>query len=330
MENKIVKISHISDTHVFFDGVLSNVVFPDNNILSNEFYFKYFKFTRSMHLFSQDLFKKVLKYLYKKNIDHVCHTGDVSSFNVEGEFSGTKKMIMRYLVKDKNPCDVMSIVPGNHDMRNYKRFDKCDSLFWKYFGCFCPKDCHPICKRTKQQIFPRVKLVCDSKVMIILFDSTLDSSIADYSSIKDNGEIRDKELELTSIIINKKQEKLEKEPFKIIILHHSPIKRLNSTYVNAVSGLKRNDRKKFMKFCKKYNISLVLNGHFHTLKLKKIDGIYVSDAGTCTRNSLPFIRSGRTGYNIYYIDTDKNRIKKIKRRELNYITKKFSSKYLKI
>ncbi len=232
----------------------------------------------------------LLNYAISKNADHIVITGDLTDNATESDF-----LILRQLFKklDILNSQKLSLVIGNHDIFGgvqtaediFTFPEKCSkvnfneqvNLFYNYF-----KETFADCVYlSKPNIFPYAKMLNG-----ILFVGI--NSIAGYSTSKNifasNGSVGIDQFDETLKILEQFKYKATN---KIILIHHH-FNKIKVKGKNSFGNFWQNIEKQTMKLRKKkrlfnlfnrYEIDLVLHGHFHEMGEYKRKGIRFLNAG---------------------------------------------------
>ena len=257
-----MKIAHISDLHF-------TTFFKKNNLAG---------------------IKYLLEYALAQKADHIVITGDLTDNATESDF-----FILRQLFKELDILNSqkLSLVIGNHDIFGgvqtaediFSFPEKCGkvnfneqvNLFYNFF-----KETFTGCVYiSKPNIFPYAKILNG-----ILFVGI--NSIAEYSTSKNifasNGSVGIDQFDETSKILEQFKYKATN---KIILIHHH-FNKIKVKGKNSFGSFWQNIEKQTMKLRKKkrmfnlfnrYEIDLVLHGHFHEMGEYIREGIRFLNAG---------------------------------------------------
>jgi 3',5'-cyclic AMP phosphodiesterase CpdA len=263
-----MKIAHLSDLHF-------TTFFKDNNLAN---------------------IKYLLDYALEKNADHIIITGDLTDNATDTDFLILRQLFESYGILNSQK---LSLVIGNHDIFGGVQtaedifsfpercgkvnFNKQVNLFYNYF-----KETFDNCAfLSKPNIFPYAKIL-DGVLFVGI------NSIAEYSTSKNifasNGSVGIDQFDETAQILE--QFKYD-AAVKIILIHHH-FNKIKVKGKNSFGSFWQNLEKQTMKLRKKkrlfnlfyrYNIDLVLHGHFHEIGEYKRTGIKFLNAGGCLKNN---------------------------------------------
>ncbi len=271
----------------------------------------------------------LLEYALDQGAHHIVITGDLTDNAAESDF-----LILRQLFKklDILNSQKLSLVIGNHDIFGgvqtaediFSFPDKCGKVnfnnqkrkFYSYFKETF-NDCIYI---SNPGIFPYAKILNG-----ILFVGI--NSIAEYSTSKNifasNGSVSIDQFYETAKILEQFKYKAAN---KIILIHHH-FNKVKVKGKNSFGNFWQNIEKQTMKLRKKkrlfnlfnrYDIDLVLHGHYHELSEYKREGIRFLNAGGSLKNNsknligLNFIdisQSGKIITNTVELKYDHNNFK---------------------
>jgi len=240
--------------------------------------------------------KYLLEYALNLKADHIVITGDLTDNATESDF-----IILRDLFNDLGILNSqkLSLVIGNHDIFGgvqtaediFSFPEKCGKvnyieqikLFYNYF-----KETFDNCVYlSKSNIFPFAKILNG-----ILFVGM--NSIAEYSTSKNifasNGSVSIDQFDETAKILEQYKYKALN---KLILIHHH-FNKIKVKGKNSFGSFWQNIEKQTMKLRKKkrlynlfnrYEIDLVLHGHFHEMGEYKREGIRFLNAGGSLKNN---------------------------------------------
>jgi 3',5'-cyclic AMP phosphodiesterase CpdA len=256
--SNITRIAHVTDIHC---NLLKNINIKD--FFSKRFYgYLYWKFSKGKR-FDPSGLKTIVSEINKECFDNIVITGDLTQLCLLEQFRNVKEFIFSFLSPKK-----LTIIPGNHD---YYTFDG-KRYYSEVFKDF--------------SVLPYVKVI--NNVAIFCVDSSVVTPpFVSYGYVKKN------QFEKLSKLL----ENVDKNLFKILLIHHPPIKGITSFSKCLLNS------KKMSKLLSKGDFNLVLHGHTHhfnvayfTLNSGKIP--IVSAAPLCYRLK-ELDQAG--GYNIYEI-----------------------------
>ena len=241
-------------------------------------------------------FESLLQYCNTGRIDHLIITGDLVENPDKYDFE-----LLRNVLKQNGflNSDRLSLVIGNHDIfggvvtvEDLLNFtDNCEKInynlrimeFYNYF-----KESFKHCSYISPiNIFPYAKIIDD--VLIVGLNS-----VAEYSKTKNifasNGEISSNQLnEMTGIFNMYGRCKI-----KLVLIHHhfQESKRLHENRFGSVwqiiekQTMKLRTKKKLFELFNKFNVDLVLHGHYHEMSEYYRKGIRFLNGGGSFKNEL--------------------------------------------
>lgn len=280
-----MKIAHISDLHL-------------NTFYSNSYL---------------DEIKFILQYIQRQKVDHIAIAGDLTDNAAEKDFD-----ILRNLFSQNNllNADRLSVVIGNHDIFGgvqtaeeiFSFPDKCkDTDYSEKVNIFTDYFRETFCKcmyGRKNSVFPFGKILDD--VLIIGLNS-----IIPYSKFTNptasNGEIAIDQFSSLHSLLNDFSEFCKT---KLVLVHHHFDKiRIDNSKTNSLwqsfekQTMKLRKKKRLYELFNKYNVDLILHGHYHR-------------SNEYTRKRLRFLNGGATlkgtpnnEININFINIENNEIK---------------------
>ncbi len=253
-------------------------------------------FTTFFRNFGLYKFENLLHYLNSKRIDHLIITGDLVESPDEYDFELLRKALKQ---NDFLTSDRLSIVIGNHDIFGgvvtvhdlFNFTDHCERInynlkvkeFYDYFA-----ESFKYCSYISPiKVFPYAKIIDD--VLIVGLNS-----VAEYSKSKNifasNGEISPAQLnELTGIF-----NMYSKCKTKLILIHHHfhESKQLQENKFGTIwqmiekQTMKLRTKKQLFELFNKFNVDLVLHGHYHEMSEYYMKGIRFLNAGGSFKNEL--------------------------------------------
>ncbi len=282
----------------------------------------------------------LLEYALNQGADHIVITGDLTDNADESDF-----LLLRQLFKKLDILDSqkLSLVIGNHDIFGgvqtaediFTFPEKCGKVNFsnqikKFYNCFKETfyDCNYI---SASNVFPYAKIL--NGILFVGMNSN-----AEYSTSKNifasNGSVSIDQFDETAKIL---EEFKNKTANKIILIHHH-FNKIKVKGKNSFGSFWQNIEKQTMKLRKKkrlfnlfnrYEIDLVLHGHYHEMGEYKREGIRFLNAGGSLKNNsknligLNFIDISQAGkittetvelkydYNDYKIDGNKYELSKL-------------------
>ena len=267
--DRTMKIAHISDLHL-------------NTFYSNSNFYE---------------IKTILKYIISQQADHIIITGDMTDNATEKDFE-----ILRTLFKGYNLLNTyrLSIVLGNHDIFggaqtaeeiltfpqkciniNYgqKIFQVTEYFRETFSKCIFKND---------GSFFPFLKILDDVLIAGL-------NSVIPYSKITNpfasNGEIQLEQFNSLNSLLNDFSKFCK---FKLVMLHHHFEK--IAPYNDRPASIWHNIEKRTMKLRKKkrlyelfnkYNIDLIMHGHYHNSAEYERKGLRFLNAGATIKGRIP-------------------------------------------
>lgn len=245
-----------------------------------------------------DLYKleNLLQYCNAKRIDHLIITGDLVENPDEYDFELLRKILKQngFLSSDR-----LSLVIGNHDIFGgvvtvedlFNFTDHCEAINYKlrvkeFYDYF--EESFNYCDYISPiNIFPYAKIIDD--VLIVGLNS-----VAEYSKTKNifasNGEISSAQLNEMTGIFNM----YSKCKTKLALIHHhfQETKQLQESRFGSVwqmiekQTMKLRTKKKLFDLFNKFDVDLVLHGHYHEMSEYFPKGIRFLNAGGSFKNEL--------------------------------------------
>lgn len=233
--------------------------------------------------FHNDRVEKIFRNISTKDIDHFVITGDLTNAGLNEEFEKVVEILCRYnLYSDER----LTVIPGNHDLYapffkeflslssvtgNYKkvmeflkfhllynknRYSKDIAKFNDYF-----KNSFLTAKTVSESKYgyPFIKILSDKVVLIGIDSNSLPSIIRNPGC--STGEITKKGYNALQKIFESNE---VKDKIKIVLIHH--YLHPTDTYIGRdrfFRFIQLYDREKLVELFDKYNVNLVLHGHFH-------------------------------------------------------------------
>ena len=253
-------------------------------------------FTTFFRNFDLYKFENLLHYCNNRRIDHLIITGDLVENPDEYDFELLRKVLKQngFLTSDR-----LSLVIGNHDIFGgvvtvedlFNFTDHCENINYKlrvreFYNYFAEsfKYCNYI---SPINIFPYAKIIDD--VLIVGLNS-----VAEYSKTKNifasNGEISSPQLNEMTGIFNM----YGKCKTKLGLIHHHfhETKQFQENRFGGVwqmiekQTMKLRTKRKLFELFNKFNVDLVLHGHYHEMSEYYRKGIRFLNAGGSFKNEL--------------------------------------------
>jgi len=256
--------------------------------------------TKPFQEYDQKIYISALKKISNDGTHHLIHTGDVGDIGVLKEHEEGMRKIKKYFksaIPQNEMYRAVTVCPGNHDY--YRKAAFKENSFMKTFA-----------ETTGGMNFPYVKILGGFIAVIVLrtrhlgdWKSTTRGSIKKWEMKKANEHME----ELYRLYPNTKL-------FKILVMHHSPVRRFLTEIHESMGTLSKKYRKRIQNFINKHQVDMCLTGHTHGWKLlqnpKKTGGCVFVDAGSATRTGRRFFHLDEyPGYCEYSIDPEKGLVK---------------------
>lgn len=283
------KIAHVTDTHQI-------TKYTNKEWRSVPFDARLYKqISNGTQKYDQAIFTKALKKISNEETHHLIHTGDIGDIGVFSEHEKALKRIKTHF-KPAIPQDrfyrVFTICPGNHDYYRKKAF--VEDPFMNTFS-----------EASGGYNFPYIKVVGGFIALIVLRTrhwkdrkNTAKGSILKW-------EIKRANEHMETLYKRYPNTKL----FKILMMHHSPVRRFPTEIHEYMGTLPKKYRKRVQRFINKHNVDMCVTGHTHNWKMlqkpKKPGNCLFVDAGSTTLIGKAIAQEGRPGYCVYTIDPEK-------------------------
>ena len=251
--------------------------------------------------------ENLLQYCNTQKVDHLIITGDLVENPDEYDFELIRKILKQngFLSSER-----LSLVIGNHDIFGgvvtvedlFNFTNHCEEINYKlrvkeFYDYFSEsfKFCSYI---SPVNIFPYAKIIDD--VLIVGLNS-----VAEYSKTKNifasNGEISFDQLNEVTGIFNM----YSSCKTKLVMIHHHfrETKQVQENRFGSVwqiiekQTMKLRTKKKLFELFQKFNVDLVLHGHYHEMSEYFIKGIRFLNAGGSFKNS------SKNQNQIHFLDT---------------------------
>ena len=190
----------------------------------------------------------------RQNADVLAVTGDLTNLAFDSEFCAVRKTLNKYFDDDK-----MLIVPGNHD--RYLKKTITEKTFEKHFGTPHAKD--------TDNPWPFLKIIDDCAFIGV-------DSVIDFPPFYSAGKISRTQIKIIKQWLQSEQ---LKDKNKILLLHHHPVRNLNSP---GEHFRKLRNNNELLKIAKRFNINLILHGHNHTFKCNIHHNTLIAENGSLT------------------------------------------------
>ena len=276
-----MRIAHFSDLHLLsLDGVGAHRFL--NKRLSG---YANLRFKRN-HVHRSAYVRAIAQEIKRRNVDHVCITGDLTNLALEQEYELAKRVIEDDLGLD--PRDV-TIVPGNHDL--YTRGALRSGRFTTYFAKYLVSDLPELAVDIGVGLFPVVKLRGPAAIIGL-------SSAVPRLPLVAAGALGRTQLEAFARVLDH-PEVVRRTP--VIALHH-PVHNPQSWLKTMLEGL--HDADELWQKLDRLGRGMILHGHLH----RRIQRRHATRSGSlhhvgATSASLQHEDDARmAGFNVYEID----------------------------
>ena len=302
-----VYIAHLSDSHI----QTSSSSIGDTNFRLKKLQY----FCNPMKgRYCSKILGHVLEHL---DVRHLCFTGDLTNSGISKEYVEVRDIFLKKFIRRKkkefkcNEADLLTLVPGNHDLSIASDFSafRPGVYFKKSFGQENPRI----------TMFPYIKATWHLGFMIISINSCVPQSpFIEYGDIA-------KQLILVRRLLRKfiKKTPAAGKLFKIIMMHHSPVRRFSTKLLDNMYNLSRVEMDSMIKVVKEFGINLIMCGHLHHFDVQQLPGTscLVVDSGVCSHRD-------KNTHAVYCINTKKNTVESIEKRSWNEETGSIESSLL--